>query len=171
MASRLSQPGGRKGFSMTVSANSYGTAAGVAAYTRVYTSSGSYDATTNPTLNQVEAWVNQVSAITNAALSSAGFTVPISQADCILMLTGLVEQSCADLCHAARSSGRFFSERALNSNLSAMGQLRKEIYEWVETNADGMEGLGAARDTEGGKATLQAGTLSLDFADHNETVY
>lgn len=154
-----------------VSANSYGTAAGVAGYTRVYTNSGVYDTTSNPTLANVEAWVNQVSSIANAALASAGFTTPVTQSDCVLMLVGLVEQSCADLCHAARSSGRFFSERALNSNLSAMGQLRKEIYDWVEMNAKGMEDLGAARRDTGGKSTWQAGVIALDFADHNEQVY
>jgi hypothetical protein len=156
---------------MTIDSDSYGTAAGVAAYTRVYTNSGVYDATSNPALASVEAWVNQVSSIANAALSSAGFSTPVTQAACVKMLTGLVEQSCADLCHAARSSGRFFSERALNSNLSAMGQLRKEIYDWVEQNATGMENLGAARAEIGGVASLQAGVISLDFADHNETVY
>jgi len=156
---------------MTVAANSYGTAAGVAAYTRVYTDAGEYKTTTNPTLANVEAWVNQVSAIANSALSAAGFIVPVSQSDCVLMLVGLVEQSCADLCHAARSSGRFFSERALNSNLSAMGQLRKEIFDWVQANAKGMEDLGAGRDTTGGVSNWQAGVIALDFADHNETVY
>jgi hypothetical protein len=31
--------------------------------------------------------------------------------------------------------------------------------------------MGAARDSAGGASTLQAGVISLDFADHNEQVY
>src|SRR5688500_7634561 len=112
---------------MAVLASSYGTAAGVAGYVRVLTSgsavAGTFDTSTVPTLANVEAWVNQVSAIANAALADNRFDTPVTQADCVLMLVGLVEQSVADLCHASRSSGRFFSERALNSNLSAMGML------------------------------------------------
>lgn len=130
---------------MTIGANSYGSTAGVAAYTSAYTNSGAYDATTQPTLTQVEGWIDEVSGIANTALKSLGFAIPVTQADAKLALQGVVNQQVADLCHAAHSSGRFFSERALNSRLSSMGMIRNELVDFVQMNAAGWEALGAGR--------------------------
>ena len=152
---------------MTVGANSYGTAAGVAGYVRVYTNAGVFDASTTPTLANVEAWINQISALVNAALASYRFAVPVTQADCVLMLTGVVEQYAADLCYAAKSTGRFFSERSLNSRAGIMGQIRAELYDWVKDNAQGMQNLGAVRNVaETGNDAVTIGTMTLDFQRH-----
>jgi hypothetical protein len=149
---------------MAVSANSYGTAAGVAGYVRVYTNNGAFDTTTNPTLANVEAWINQISALVNAALASYRFDTPVTQADCVLMLTGVVEQYTSDLCYAARSTGRFFSERSLNSKAGIMGQIKNEIYDWLADNATGMENLGATRSADdSGSGEAVFGTIGLNF--------
>jgi hypothetical protein len=130
---------------MTPGANSYGTAAGVAALSRVWTNNGSYDANTNPTVTTVESWIDSVSAIMNTSLASEGFSIPVSQADSKLAITTFVEQAVADLCQAANSSGRFFTERALERGVSPMASIRKEIDDWVQLAAPGMEALGASR--------------------------
>jgi hypothetical protein len=141
--------------------NSYGSAAGVASLTKVFTNAGSFDTTTLPTLANVVSWIDEVSAIVNTALAAQGFTIPVSNATAILALQNLVQQYVSDLCHAANTSGRFFTERALERGVSAMTTIRKEIYAWVEDNASGLENLGAARagKTGGGE---------IGFRDMNE---
>ena len=130
---------------MPVGANSYGTAADVAALCRVYTNNGAFDTTTVPTLANVEGFIDQTSALVNTALAAQGFTVPIVQADAVLACKSMVVQICSDLAHASNSAGRFFSERALTGGLSIMATIRKDIADWVADNASGFTELGAAR--------------------------
>jgi hypothetical protein len=130
---------------MTVGANSYGTAAKVAALTRRYTANGTYNTTTNPALATVEGWIDSVSAMLNTILAGAGFSIPIEQADAVLMLGEIVAGGVADLCHAANTTGRFYSEKMLDSGKAPLSILRAEMAAWVEEQADGLELLGAAR--------------------------
>lgn len=130
---------------MSVSARSYGTAAGVAGYVGVYTSAGAFSTTTLPTLANVEAWIDQVSALLNTALAKRGFTVPLTQADAVLAAKSLVEQLVSDLVQAANSSGRFFSERFLERGVSNWSVIRNDISNWVEEYASGLEELGESR--------------------------
>lgn len=148
---------------MGVGANSYGSAADVAALTNAYTSSGVYGASTVPTLTQVEGWIDQVSGIMNTALAAQGFKIPVAQADAVLAIKSFVVEAVADLAHAANLAGRYFTDTALTRGLTPMASIRKEILDWVSSFADGLEGLGATRtgDTEGGsilcRSTDEAG--------------
>jgi hypothetical protein len=130
---------------MAVSARSYGTAAGVASYVGVYTVSGAFTTASNPTLANVESWIDQISALLNTALAKRGFTVPLTQADAVLAAKSLVEQLVSDLAHAANSSGRFFSERFLERGVSHWYAIRQDISNWVEEYAAGLEELGESR--------------------------
>lgn len=144
---------------MAVSARSYGTAAGVASYVGVYTSSGSFSTSTLPTLANVESWIDQVSALLNTALAARGFTVPLTQADAVLAAKSLVEQLVSDLAHAANSSGRFFSERFLERGVSHWAVIRTDISNWVQEYASGLEELGEDR---GAPASTDIGFRSSD---------
>ena len=130
---------------MAVSSRSYGSANGVAGYVGVYTIAGSFSTATNPTLANVEAWIDQVSALLNTALAKRGFTVPLTQADAVLAAKSLVEQLVSDLAQAANSSGRFFSERFLERGVSNWAVIRNDISNWVEEYASGLEELGETR--------------------------
>jgi len=130
---------------MPVGANSYGTAADVAALCRVYTNAGAFDTTTVPTLANVEGFIDQISALVNTALAAQGFAVPVTQPDAAIACKSMVIQIASDLAHAANSAGRFFSERALSGGLSIMATIRKDIADWVADNASGYTELGAAR--------------------------
>lgn len=147
---------------MTVGANSYGAASDVAALTELYTSSGSYTTGTIPTLAQVEGWIDQVSAILNAALAGQGFVVPLTQADSVLAVKSYVIQAAVDLAHAANSAGRFFTDQALQRGVNPMSAIRKEILDWVEMFADGLSALGAARSS-----TTGAGEIGFRDANDN----
>jgi len=130
---------------MAVGANSYGRASDVAALCRVYTNNGTFDATTVPTIENVESFIDQISALVNTALAAQGFTVPVTQADAEQACKSLVVQIVSDLAHASNSAGRFFSERALQGGLSIMATIRKDIADWVADNATGFTELGATR--------------------------
>lgn len=148
---------------MTVSTRSYGTAAGVAAYVGVFTAAGSFTTATKPTLANVEAWIDQVSALLNTALAKRGFTVPLTQADAVLGARSIVEQLVSDLAQAANSSGRFFSERNLERGVSNWNIVRNDISAWVEEYASGLEELG---ETRGAPEATDIGFRGSDAGGH-----
>jgi hypothetical protein len=125
----------------------YGDSRSVAALTRTYTNAGSYDSTTNPTLASVDKWLIDVSATVDVALAAAGFAIPITDVRTRLALDSFVNEAVADLCHAANSTGRFFTEKAVERGVSPMRAIRKEIFDWVQEIAPGLEALGATRTT------------------------
>jgi hypothetical protein len=147
---------------MAVGANSYGTAAQVAALTPRYTKAGEFkaDGTTNPTLATVEGWIDSASATINVCLAAAGFSIPVTQADAKAAVAQVVVEAVADLCHYANSSGRFYTERALERGVAPMKVLRQEMADWVEAQADGLELLGAAR--------TRASTAGILFRDSDQ---
>jgi len=124
----------------------------VAAFTLRYTNAGTYDGTTNPTITIVEGWIDQVSGTVNILLAEKGFIVPVTQADAVLALQAVVVEAVADLCHAAHSAGRFFTDRYLDRGIAPMVVIRKELAEWIDAHAEGFEAIGAGRDiyTSGG---------------------
>jgi hypothetical protein len=132
---------------MAVGANSYGAATDVAALTKRFTSAGAYSTTTTPSLAQVEAWIDQISAILNVLLAEQRFSIPITDADIVLMLKNFVAMQVADLCNYANSAGRFFSEKGLKTGPWAA--IQKDAAEFIEQHAVGMEKLGATRTTSG----------------------
>lgn len=132
---------------MTIGLNSYGTVAEVAALTRRYTTNGYFDVDTRPSVAQVEKWIDNASATLNVMLAKAGFTVPITQADAKAACGEIVVEVVVDLCHAANSAGRFYTDRALERGVSPMKVLRQEMADWVELQAPGLENLGATRST------------------------
>ncbi len=72
----------------------------------------------------------------------------------------------ADLCHAANSTGRFFTKAALERGVSPMRAIRKELAEWVEDQADGLELLGATRTR-----SLTAGILCRDTDEAGDATF
>jgi hypothetical protein len=127
---------------MTVGANSYCTAADVGALTPRYLATGVFSTTTRPTLAQVEAWIDQVSGVLNLALSTVGFTVPITQADALLACKGVVAGFVADLAHYSNSAGRFYSEKVLDKGVSPWSALYSEMADWVKAMQSGFIKLG-----------------------------
>jgi hypothetical protein len=152
---------------MVIGAHSYGSTAGVAALTPRYveTITKLFTTGTRPTLANVEAWIDSASATLNVALAAQGFTIPVAQADAKLSLDSLVNECISDLAHASNSSGRFFTDRAISAGVSPMRSVRKELQEWVEANAAGLESLGAARSR-----TLLDGILCKDTDENGNEV-
>lgn len=126
---------------------SYGTFDQVGSLARVWTDGGLFTGTTNPTDSQVNEWLDQVSATMDGALALKGFVTPVTNVAAVKVLTLMVTSIVADLAHAANSSGRFFTTNAIERGVSPMIMIRKEIMEWADEWASGLEGLGATRLT------------------------
>jgi hypothetical protein len=140
---------------------SYGATAGVAALSRRFTNSGTYDGTTNPTSTTVTTWLAQVSSMLDVALASSGFSVPFTDADITPALDGIVNALVSDLANAANSAGRFFTDNALQYGVAPMSMIRKDILQWVSDNSAGLASMGANR------IVSTAGQIGYRDADDN----
>lgn len=129
---------------MALGANSYGTVAEVQALAPQYTTEGVFTGFSRPTLTQVEKFLDRVSAVVNLLLAEQGFSIPITQADCVLVLDEFVVQQSVDLVDAVNRSGRFFSEKVGARNRGEL--IREDAESFIEDHSLGFELLGADRD-------------------------
>jgi len=130
---------------MALLANSYGDTGEIAALVPRYANQGNtFDPTTRPTLLQVESLCDQVSALLNAMLANAGFSIPIADADAVLMLDLFVNQEVAALCEGINGSGRF-GPTAKNASGSRFTMMLSDVMEFIKSSALGLERLGATR--------------------------
>jgi hypothetical protein len=146
---------------MAIGAHSYGSVAEVAALTPRYTNAGSYDATSQPTLTQVEKLIDRVSASVNVILAQMGFAVPVTQADVKLMLDDFVVEQVVQLCHSAHGAGPFAPSSEQLRVRSAFRVITDEARAFIEASATGIENLGATR-TYGGVYGLAATLVDDD---------
>ncbi len=134
---------------MTVGTNSYGTAAGTGVLTPRWSASGTFSASTNPTLATVESWHDEISALLNTVLKEYGFTIPVSQADARLMLNMFVQEEAAAMVEGVHGSGRFGPAAAGKGGINRFNIIRGDVSEFVKSHAAGIEGLGVPRNHEG----------------------
>ena len=127
---------------MAIGANSYGSVAEVEALVPQYAVvSNEFDATTRPTLVQVEKFIDRVSAALNLLLAEAGFAVPVSQADALLVLDHFVVVEAVSLCEEANEITESFQRER-----RTVGDILEGARSLVEQHASGFEQLGATRD-------------------------
>lgn len=100
---------------------------------------------TNPNLTQVNKWLSEVTGMMDVALQTYGFITPVVQVDALKAIDMIVESVVADLCHAANSSGRFYTEHIIESGVSPMTVIGKQLDNWVNGAALGLENLGVPR--------------------------
>jgi len=123
----------------------YGSTTEVAYLARMWTLDGSWTTATNPTAAQVTTWLTSVSSMVDIALQGAGFVTPVVLAAAVDAIDMLVNGIVADLCHAANSSGRFFTERIVERGLSPMIMVNHQIANWVAEWTTGLTQMGVPR--------------------------
>jgi hypothetical protein len=150
---------------MAVDEHSYGSIDEVAALTRVYLGGEStYNSTTRPTLDEVEAMVDRASGVLNVALANAGFGIPVAQADAKKACAEWVVGKVAMLIELAQPA----QPRAERSNrrVSLFATLQSEAAEWVDEYAVGFANLGVSRSQPEGQAiTFTGETAQSDRPD------
>lgn len=127
----------------------YGSLAGVAALTKIYTDNGEFtdadclnclqELETNPTKTEVVSWLVQVSGAMNVALGGEGFVTPITSVNSKGMIDLIVNQYVADLVKYANNTGRFATDRARESGIEPFITIDKNIMAWAHSHAAGIE--------------------------------
>lgn len=129
---------------MTLAANSYGSVAEVLALTRhLMDGAATFDATTRPTLTEVEKFIDRVSAILNTYLAAEGFAIPVTQSDAALALADWTVAR-AVMWVELTQRGAGYSDIEAGRTGGFMG-IHKDARKFVMDNAAGWERLGATR--------------------------
>jgi len=132
---------------MTIGDNSYGTVAEVGALVPLYaTATGTtFDATTRPTITQVEGMIDRVSGIVNVVLAEEGFDIPVTQADAKLALDDFVVMHVAHLAAYANGAGPFVSGADEMRYTTPTRVIMRDAEIFIKDRAKGFELLGATR--------------------------
>jgi len=132
---------------MAIGANSYGSVAEVEALAGHYaTATGNtFDATTTPTLAQVEKFIDRVSGIVNVLLAEEGFSIPVTQADAKLMLDDFVVMQVTHLVEFANGAGPFVAGGEEMRYGTPTRVLMRDAELFIQDHASGIEALGATR--------------------------
>ena len=119
----------------------YGTQEQVATMASTWTDDGVWGEYSNPTLLEVEDWLDQVSAEFNIALGSHFFVFPVTPEmapNAYKTISRYVVSLVADLCGFKNSSGRFFTEKVVERGITPMHAIQKDMNAWIELNAAGL---------------------------------
>lgn len=121
---------------------------GVAGLTKPYTnSSGVYDATTNPTLTQVENWLDEISSAMNAQLGNMYFVTPVTAAAALPMLNNFANQQVAKLIEQEVRNRSSRGPTTRNASKSQF-ELMQNVETFIRDNARGIESNGASRNSQ-----------------------
>jgi hypothetical protein len=130
---------------MALDANSYGSVAGVAAYTRRLANLDStFDQDTRPTLVEVEAFLDQCSDTLNGWLSAAGYVIPVTNANAVNVLARYANLGAAGHVELSERAGGYDADdenRRENKFLDLFA--RAEMY----INSGALGALGATTTT------------------------
>jgi len=133
----------------------YGSAAGVAALSNLWTRNGEFFDTeldvdgTRPSLTQVETWLDEVSSMMDVALANEGFSVPVDVVEVLPMIGQFVNGIVKDLADYSHGAGRFYTKDAIDAGLSPFLTVDREVTDWVTRKSTGLEALGCRRVTNG----------------------
>ncbi len=130
----------------------YGSPEAVAAFASTWTDNGEWkdpdlygDGATNPTLEQVEEWLDEVSVLMDLALAGEGFTVPVTHVSAVKALGLKVSALVADLVHLVHDKGRLFSDRLQETGTNPTSLIERDISSWVTRRVNAFEAFGIPR--------------------------
>ncbi|MBC8076957.1 MAG: hypothetical protein H7Y32_12845, partial [Chloroflexales bacterium] len=114
---------------MALNANSYGSVAGVEAYVAHLTAAGVFTVSTRPTLAQVEGFIDQMSARLNAWLAQAGYGIPVTVPQAVLVLSNFANLGAAGLAE--------LTQRVVGKDADDVNRRQnKFLAEFVKAEAD-----------------------------------
>lgn len=137
---------------MTLDANAYGTAAGVAAYTRRLTVAGAFTTGTTPTLAEVEDFLNQCSDTLNGWLAASGYVIPVTQADAVAVLARYAQIGAAGHVELSQRAGGYNADDENLRENKFLDMFRTEALAYINSGA--LAALGAAVVSNGGPPAL-----------------
>ena len=118
----------------------YGSLGEVAAFVPRYADQfGHFTTTTRPTLTQVTAWLEQVSGILDAYLSSKGYATPITEANLLAALNLFTSEEVAAMVEGANGSGRFGPTAPDQRAQSRFAIIRMDVMNFIDSLLIGNE--------------------------------
>ena len=130
---------------MGLLANSYGDTAEIAALTPRYANTSKlFDAATRPAISEVEGWCDQISAFINGMLSEEGFTIPMTQADTVLILDFFVNSEVAAIVEGVNGGGRFSPGSKEVSKKGRWAIIYDDVKAYIQGQKKGFQLLGEA---------------------------
>lgn len=121
---------------------------GVSGMTKPYANNtGVYDTTTNPTLAQVENWLDEISAALNMQLGNAYFVTPITAVSVKPSLDVFANQQVAKLIELIIRK-RASRGPSGNNVQGSTFELTQDVGMFVMENARGFESNGAVRNSQ-----------------------
>jgi hypothetical protein len=126
---------------MAIRDDSYGSVDEVKAFTRYLLGGQStFNSTTQPTITEVEKFIDRASGHLNVALSKAGFSTPVSNTTAALSLDDWVVARATEYVELTQR-GQGFSD-AEGSRYIAFRNMRKAAEDFVDTMQLGLKRLG-----------------------------
>jgi hypothetical protein len=127
---------------VSLDSNTYGSVAGVAAYTKHLTDDGAFTALTEPTLVEVEAFLDQTSDTLNGWLARAGYGIPVTQVDAVKVLARYANLGAAGLAELSMRGAGYNADDD-NRRENKFLALFKEAENYISSGALAL--LGAAQ--------------------------
>ena len=121
--------------------DSYGSVAEVQAFTTyLLDSESAFNSTTQPTITQIEKFIDRASSYVNIALNTHGLTTPVTNTTAKLMLDDWVVGKATMFTELTQRGAGFNEEEG--SRTSSFKTISSEAMEFVEDNALGFKRLG-----------------------------
>lgn len=150
---------------MTLASYAYGSVTGVTVEAYRYTSkAGTFDDSTHPTYEQVETWINQVSAMLNTMLNTHNIATPITDDELVQMLDMFVNSEVAALVASVNSAGRLGPTSRAVRAVGLQAAIASDVGRFISDNQIGFDRMGASRTS----ITAEIKTRKYDD-DGNET--
>lgn len=141
----------------------YGSRAGTVPLVQHLLGSGTdFSASTKPTSTQVDAFLVDGSAILDGWLAEAGYTIPVTDAEAVLILDHYAELFAAYKCELSRATGAYGAEG--NDRGETFKRDFMEAQDLIK-KSDALVNLGAARTKQEGKGFKVGGLSPTDKTD------
>jgi hypothetical protein len=150
---------------MPLDPNVYGSIAGVAAYVKRLTNTlGTFDTTTEPTLTEVEEFLNQASDMLNGWLAAAGYVIPVTQADAVRVLDRYANLGAAGLTELSQRAGGYDANDE-NRRENKFLNMFEKAEGYIQSGALGALGAGVvSNDLPSPLSGLSVGGVTADGA-------
>lgn len=131
---------------MTLDASSYGSVAGVAVYVRRLLDTGSFTTDSRPSVAEVEAFLNEQSAILNGWIAEAGYAVPVTNATAVRALGRYANLGAAGLVELTQAAAGYGGDGEDTRENRFLAEFAK-AETWIKGGA--LAALGEGQTTPG----------------------
>ena len=130
----------------TLATNSYGSITETGALVRRWSGSAfDFNSGGFPDQTQIVSEMDQISAMVNICLAENGFSIPVTDAEVVLMLDGFVNKMSAEIANGMHGAGRFGPTSGKKDTRGKWLMIMEDAKDFISMNAVGMERLGATR--------------------------